>query len=741
MAGKTASNEYNANSMRALKGLEPIRQSPSMYVGSVSATSAIHGRDGAEEGENLTAGGFHLFVEAFANAFDEASNGYADRIRIILHSDNSISVIDNGRGIPTDINKDTGKSGVYLAYLVASASGKMSVTDRKTGKKTRSNYKTASGLHGLGSACISALSDRVNVTVYKDGKAYSLSSQRGVSGEFMPKKGKAWFEEAFSPDAQRDIHEVADNRSESDKESFPHGTSVRWHPDPLIWGGIDIPHYDIIEYVKAQSYMIPNATCEIIDYTSLGGSDGTSPVITEYHHPGGINDMIDEKTQKTKNISPIISFDVPSSYLKKVTVEDDDGNMIQEDVSYNCEVRVAFRWTSQPRSDIEGYANGVHCLGKHVDGLRRGLTRGVSDWIKKSTLMTKKDEKDGVTVNVNDITDGIVAVIEVLLEDQCDFQGQTKDVLGNSEVLSCVSDVSKEQIRTWLDTRKNSKSAKAIGKSILDNARLRMKQKKERENAKKAKEKLGGFSNKPAKLVDCRNEGAGTELLICEGDSAAGAIKIARDANMQALMPVRGVSLNAYGQKESKILNNQEFADLTVAMGGGGIGENFDIEKRRYSRIGVYTDADPDGAYIRSLLLVFIYYCFPGMIEGGHVFAGCPPLYSIKVVKGKDKGKTLFAADEQERNRIVNDFMMKGGDLKSLEIARSKGLGEMDAMDEFKPCLDPKTRKVRIITLTDISNAREQADNAFKLLFSRKQDDKDERRAWIDDTFTSIMDD
>ena len=221
------------------------------------------------------------------------------------------------------------------------------------------------------------------------------------------------------------------------------------------------------------------------------------------------------------------------------------------------------------------------------------------------------------------------------------------------------------------------------------------------------------------------------------GNQTAGSIKIARDANMQALMPVRGVSLNAYGQSEAKILNNQEFADLTVAM-SGGIGNKFDLAKRRYEKIAIYTDADPDGAYIRSLLLVFIYYCFPGMIEGGYVFAGCPPLYSIKVVKGPDKGKTLFAADEGERNRILDEFTRNGGDLKSLEIARSKGLGEMSPLDEFKPCLDPATRKVRIITLNDVADAREMADGTFRLMFSRKQDAKEERREWIDDTFESV---
>ena len=732
--------EYSTQNMRELTGLDPIRMNPSQYIGSIAPISAVHGSGNEQDGELLEANGFHLFVEILGNSSDEATNGYATRINIDLFPDESIRITDNGRGIPPDRptlpDGTLGPSGVSLAVLHMNAGGKFGAGDKNN--KHRAYAKGAQGLHGVGAACVCALSDRFDVTVWRNGKAYSLSAKRGVQGVFAGDKISSKFTQ--TPDA--DVSESDDNRPASVKAVFPHGTCVHWHPDPIIFSGGPngpvIPWYDVIQYVKAQSYMAPECTYVINDYTKLGGSDGKTPVTTEYHHPGGINDMIDEKTAKTKNVSPIVSFDVPTSYMKTVTTENDDGSMSKSDVSYDCDVKVALRWTTKSGADIEGYANGVHCVGKHVDGFRRGITRGVNEWIKKSNLMTKKDEKDGITPNVDDMTDGMIAVIEVLLEDQCDFQGQTKDALSNPEVLSCVSDVVKEQVTNWLSARKNAKAAKAIGKSVLDNARLRNRQKKEREAVKKAKDKLGGFSSKPAKLVDCRNEGKGTELIICEGDSAAGSIKIARDANMQALMPVRGVSLNAYGQSEAKILSNQEFADLTVAMGGGGIRDKFDLNKRRYERISIYTDADPDGAYIRSLLLVFIYYCFPGMIEGGHVFAGCPPLYSIKVVKGPDKGKRYFAADEKERDVIINKFMANGGDLKNLEIARSKGLGEMSPLDEFKPCLDPATRKVRVITLNDVSEARDMADDTFRLMFSRKQDAKDERREWIDNTFESV---
>ncbi|RAP50975.1 MAG: hypothetical protein BZ138_06145, partial [Methanosphaera sp. rholeuAM270] len=268
---------------------------------------------------------------------------------------------------------------------------------------------------------------------------------------------------------------------------------------------------------------------------------------------------------------------------------------------------------------------------------------------------------------------------------------------------------------------------------------LRVKQKKERETNKKIKEKLGGMGSKPAKLCDCRNEGPGTELIICEGDSASGNIKITRDANWQAVFPIRGVSMNAYGAKDEKILSNREFADLVSAMRGGGIGKNFDMEHRRYQRLGLYTDADSDGQYIRSLLLVFIYLQFPGMIENGEVFAGMPPLYSIKYLKGDKKGEFAYAADEEERDKFVTDYVKKGGDLKHLEISRSKGLGAMSE-EEFKACLSPETRQVRVITLEDVEEAKAIASDALQLLFSGKKDDVARRRVWIDETFESESD-
>lgn len=733
---KQQGTEYSTKDMRELTGLEPIRMNPAQYIGSISPVSAIHGIGNETDGEILTANGFHLFVETLGNASDEATNGFADRVQVDLYADGSIRVTDNGRGIPTDRAKNAdetlGSSGVVLAFMRMNAGAKFDAGN----KKEKHVYKNGQGLHGVGAACVCALSDRLDVTVWRDGKEYSLSARRGIQGRFS---GNA-INSKFTPTPDADVSVTDDKRPAKQREEFPHGTSVHWHPDPVIFDGgqdgVDIPWHDIMEYVNSQSYMAPNCTYVINDYTKFGKSDGKTPVVHEYHHPGGIGDMIEEKTAKAHNVSPIISFDVPASYTKSVTTENEDGTMSKEDVSYDCEVKCSLRWTTRSGSDIEGYANGVHCVGKHVDGFRRGITRGVNDWIKHANVMTKKDEKDNLSPNIDDMTDGMVAVIEVLLEDQCDFQGQTKDSLSNPEVLSCVSDVVKEQMGNWLSARKNSTAAKAVGKSILDNARLRLKQKKEREATKKIKDKLGGFNSKPAKLVDCRNEGPGTEILVCEGDSAAGSIKICRQASWQALLPVRGVSLNAFGLKATKILSNKEFADFATAMRAGGIMENFDYDKRKYDRIGIYTDADPDGGYIRSLLLVFIYYCFPGMIEHGKVFAGMPPLYSIKYLRGQNKGKITYAMDEKERENFIKDFTKKGGRLGDLSFSRAKGLGEM-SHSEFDVCLNPATRRVRIITEDDVK----QSEETLSLLFSKSALEKDARRKWIDDGFEMPDDD
>ena len=721
--GELASTRYDANAMRELSGLDPIRQNPAQYIGDTSAVSVTRGTGNEIEGEEVTGGGLHLFVEVCGNASDEATNAgpdgrtYADRVEIVLHKDQSITVTDNGRGIPPDVNAESGKTGIEMAFLTMNAGGKFKAKTDPTG----GNYKTAQGLHGVGAACVAALSDLLDVTVWRDGIQYEMSARRGKPGQF---KG-----DRFVPakDGETVVRASRDPRPVERKREFPHGTSVHWHPDPVVWGGTDIPLFDVYRYVAAQSYMAPRCTYTIIDRT------GSEEKVTEYHHPGGINDMVEEKTASMANVTPTISFDVPSSYTKRVVLENEDGGQSATEVTYGCTVKAAIRWTGGDGVDLEGYANGVHCRGKHVDGFRQGLAKAVVDWVSRDSGVPKKSDP---TPTLDDVVDGLVAVVEVLLDEQCYFTSQTKDVLNNAEVRGVAYDVAKEQVTQWLSARKNATMAKRLARSVMENARYRKRERERKEEAKKVKEKLG-VSVKPAKLSDCRNEGPGTELLICEGDSAGGTIRQARDAGWQAVFPVRGVSLNCYGATDAKVLANAEFAGIVNAMRAGGIGKSFDMANRRYDRIGIYTDADEDGNYIRSLLLVFIYTQLPGMIEAGKVFAGMPPLYSIKFLKGPRKGEVEYVQDEAARDEFVEKWLRDGGDLSALEISRQKGLGEVDA-DEFDLCLSPKTRQVRVITVDDVEDNRERAEAALKMLFGKGEDDKQTRRAWIDDTFESV---
>lgn len=718
------SGNYSADDMRELTGLEPIRQSPAQYIGDVGAVSQLKGRYSDDEGEALTAGGLHLFVEACGNASDEATNAgpdgktYANAIDITLHADQSITIQDNGRGIPPDINKATGKSGIEMAYLTMNAGGKF----KNRSEKSAGNYKTAQGLHGVGAACVAALSDRLDVTVWRDGNEYTLSARQGVPGTFDGDEIRAKFTPFTGKGSA--VKKSKDNRKAAEKNGHETGTRVHWHPDPIIWGGTDIPIKDIYDYVEAQSYMAPAATYRIIDETGLSfeghlgknPEEGTGrPRITEFHKPGGINDMIEEKTAATSNLSPTISFDVPSSYTKKVAVEDEDGTMGKKELEYDCDVKVSLRWTSKSGIDIEGYANGVHCYGKHVDGFRRGMSRALSDWIKKSGVMTKQDEKNGISPDITDITDGMVACVEVLLEDQCAFRSQTKEELTNTEVYSCVSDAVRDQMLTWLGTKKNAAVAKKIAKSILENARLRAKQRKEKENAKKIKE-FEKNTSWPDKLTNCScYDDPRSELIIVEGDSAANPARSQRvSSKYQAIFAIRGKIKNTYdmplqgsGRKKG-VLDNEEAAAILKIQ-------------HHYHNIIILSDADPDGAHIEMLVYTLFYKHIPEVVQEGRIFAVEAPLFVIEETK---TGNQHPALNEKEKDKICAELKKKKIEYT---LSRIKGWGEGEPELVRTACLDPETRVLRRITINDM----ERAEKMLATAMSGSKESAENRKEWL----------
>lgn len=711
MAGrKQGTPTYDASSLRELRDLEPLRQSPAQYIGDTSAVSAENGTGNEHDGEVLTAGGRQLFVETVSNSSDEATNmgpdgrPYADLIRITLHKDQSITVQDNGRGVPPDINPATGKSGMVLCWASLNAGGKF----KDPVKGGSGSYKTAQGLHGVGAKCVNALSDRFDATVYRDGYIYEMSTKRGVFGRFDGDAIDARFTEL--PDGENPVTRREDDRDEEERARFPHGTKVRWHPDNMIWGGTDIPVHDIYAYTEAQSYMAP--MCRYVIVNEMTGKT------TEFYHPGGITDMIDEKTAKGTNISPTITFDVPTSYTKRVITDNGDGTQGSEEVTYDCDVKVALRWRSSGAPDVEGYANGVHCAGKHVDGLRRGLSRGVGDWIKSASLLTQKDQKDGVSPNIDDITDGMVAVVEVLLEEQCSFTSQTKEVLNNPEVLSCVSDSVKEQIGQWLGAKKNAAAAKRIGKSIVSNARLRAKQKKEREAAKKVKD-FEKSTSWPEKLTNCSHyDDPRSELIIVEGDSAANPCRAMRDSRFQAVFPIRGKIKNTFdlplqgnGRKKG-VLDNIEAASILKIY-------------QHYNRIIILSDSDPDGAHIEVLVYILFYKHMPEVVQEGRIFAVDAPLFVITTL---DDDKTYLAKNNAEKEEILARLRKEGKKIKT-PISRLKGWGECPPELVEETCLNPETRVLRRLTIKDM----ERAEETLRLAMGGMAEDIEDRKKWLID--------
>lgn len=690
---------YTADTMRVLEGLEPVRQNPSQYVGDTSAVSSEYCHGEEPDGVPLNAGGFHLFVETLANACDEATNydvkgnPFATRIETVLNKDQSITVKDNGRGVPPDINKDTGLTGIEMCWLVMNAGGKFKSKD-KSGKMA---FGSASGLHGIGSVCTNALSDMLKVQVYRDGYVYELHCKRGVPGRFND-KGKF----VASDGKSSVVTKSKDKRSKEEKKLFPHGTYVTWHPDGVIWGGTDIPLADVYRHVEAQSYMAPEATFII--------NDMINDKVTTHAHPGGIVDMVDEKTENKASVSPVLFFEIPASYSKKVTLEDENGDQVNKDVTYDCGVRVALRWTGGTGKDISGYANGVHCAGKHVDGLRRGLSRGVNEWLNSTSDIMKKNDP---TPTIDDITDGLVGVVEVRLEEQCYFTSQTKEILNNAEVLSCVSDAVKDSLVNWLKAKKNSKIAKKIGKSVMESARLRQKQKKEREAAKKVRE-FQKSTRWPAKLTNCSEyDSPYSELIIVEGDSAANPCRAMRDSRYQAVFPIRGKIKNTFDLalsskgKSKGVLDNEEASSILKIH-------------QHYKNIIILSDADPDGAHIEILVYTLFYKHMPEVVEEGRIFAVDAPLFVIDTVDGKEQ---YMAKNDAEKDEILKRLKKEKKEIK-YPISRLKGWGECPPELVEETCLNPETRVLRRLTIADM----EKAEETLRLAMGRETEP---RREWL----------
>lgn len=630
---KKDDGSYTGSQIQVLEGLEPVRKRPGMYIGST-------GYDGVH----------HLIKEIADNCIDEAIAGYATRVDVTILEDGGISVEDDGRGIPVDKNEKTGKSTLETVLTILHAGGKFG----------GGGYKVSSGLHGVGSSVVNALSSKLIAEVYRDGKVYRQEYSKGV--------------------AQGEIAVVG--------KSTHNGTKITFYPDDTIFKEtVTFDYKWVVNYLRHQAYLTKGIYVAVRDDRTKERS--------AFYFEGGIQSYV-----KHLNIGKDVVDD--SVFYVERQVED---SMVEIAVQYND----TFVETIKP------FANNVLTPdgGTHLVGFRSALTRVINDYARKSGLLKEKEEN----LSGDDIREGLTAIILVKLPDP-QFEGQTKNKLGNPEVRRYVEQVMNEYFSYYLDENP-SVAKKIVGKALLA-ARARKAARAARDNVIR-KGALDGLSL-PGKLADCSSKNpVDSELYIVEGDSAGGSAKSGRDSKTQAILPLRGKVLNVERARLDRMLNNNEIVSLIKAM-GVGISDQFDISGLRYHRIIIMTDADVDGSHISTLLLTFFFRYMKEVVDGGHIYLAKPPLY---LVKGAGN-KRWYAYSEEERDDIINQLVAdrkeRGINVNSedsilkqagvSDVQRYKGLGEMDAEQLWDTTMNPDNRVLIQVKVEDA----ERADAIFTKL-------------------------
>ena len=616
-------SNYNAEQIEILEGLEAVRKRTGMYIGSTSSRG-LH----------------HLVYEIVDNSIDEAMAGFCDDIQVTIHQDNSITVKDNGRGIPVDIHPKMGKPTVEVCLTVLHAGGKFN----------NGAYKVTGGLHGVGMSVVNALSINLKVEVKKDGKRYVQEFSRGKT--------------------LTELKEIGTYKGRS-------GTTITFKPDPEIFEETVYNFEILAQRLKELSFLNKNVTITLIDERT-----NTKEV---YKHSGGLVDFV---KYLNKNKDPIHS--------KPIVIE------AQRD---NVQVEVALQYNDGYTENLFSYSNNINTTegGTHEAGFKAALTRVINDYARKNNIL-KNNESN---LSGEDVREGLTAIISVKVPEP-QFEGQTKTKLGNSEVRSIVDSVVGDGLSTFFE--ENPAVAKKIVEKGIQAARARLAARKARDLTRR-KNALESTSL-PGKLADCTlKDPRFCEMYIVEGDSAGGSAKQGRDQKFQAILPLRGKILNVEKARLDKILANEEIRAMITAL-GTGISDDFDIEKARYHKIMIMTDADVDGSHIRILLLTFFYRYMRPLIENNYIYITQPPLYKIK--KGKD---VKYAYSDAELNNILDEIGRE-----KVEIQRYKGLGEMNPEQLWETTMDPQTRTVLQVKMEDAM----KADELFTMLMGDKVEPRKE---------------
>ncbi len=633
--------EYSAVNIQVLEGLEAVRKRPAMYIGDVSA-KGLH----------------HMVWEVVDNSIDEALAGYCDKIKVKIHPDNSISVEDNGRGIPTDIHKKENKSALEVVMTVLHAGGKF---DKDT-------YKVSGGLHGVGVSCVNALSDSLKATVHRNGKIFEQEYAKGV-----PKYP---------------VREVGTTDHT--------GTIVHFIPDKEIFTTREYNYETIASRLRELAFLNAGIHIQLEDERELDEETGKNKT-DEFYSEGGLKEFVNYLDSNREKL-----------IHECIYIDNEKGSM---------PVQVAMSYNKSYTENVVSYVNNINTIegGTHVAGFRRALTRTLKSYADKSGLL----EKVKVDISGDDFREGLTAVISVKVAEP-QFEGQTKTKLGNTEAMGAVDTSVGEALNEYLE--ENPKEAKTIVQKVILAAQARHAARKAREMVQR-KNVLSG-TGLPGKLADCSDKDPTVcELYLVEGDSAGGSAKQGRDRNFQAILPLRGKILNVEKAQEHKIYDNEEIKNMITALGVSFGTEDdekaLNLQKLRYHKIIIMTDADVDGSHIRTLILTFFFRYMKELIELGYLYIALPPLYLLR------KGKTeRYCWDEEDRERFVKELAGDGKE-ESVSVQRYKGLGEMNPEQLWSTTMDPEGRSLKRVTIESAA----EADHLFSMLMG---DEVAPRREFIE---------